>query len=106
MKFCKSCFERCVLSWSKEANCHGMFLKFEQIKKKRLDATVYKNTQQYCIWCVCVCVSVCACVAYSVFGVGRFEVIKQQDLCSGRFVSKVNLMKKSLFLSKKETQPT
>jgi len=56
---------------------------------------------------VCVSVSVCACVAYSVFGVGRFEVIKQQDLCSGRFVSKVNLMKKSLFLSKKrQSQPT
>lgn len=40
--------------------------------------------------CACVCVSVCV--------LGRFQVIKQQDSCSDRHASKMNLMTSSLLL--------
>lgn len=77
-----------------QKNIHGMFW-----LKKTPNATVkiHNNTASgVCVW---------ACVI-SMFGVGRFEVIKQQDLCSDRMMSKIHRMKKSLFLLKKKgSQP-
>lgn len=41
--------------------------------------------------------ALCVCVVDSMFGVGRLKVIKQQDLCSDRFVSTIHLKNNPCF---------